>query len=140
MIRERSDFKSLDSADIMERLNTHEEQEQEKRDLYGSSQHKNHALKVVADSSFDGNAEEDSDDPDRLSKDLSLITKRFQHLNKKTQFQKKSSSNSGNSESSSKPVGEYTFFKCKKPGHFISDCPLWEAEIRASGRYDSGNY
>ena len=48
MIRECSDFKSLDSADIMERLNTHEEQEEEKRDLYDSSQRKNHALKVVA--------------------------------------------------------------------------------------------
>ena len=64
IIRERFDFKVLDSADIMERLNTHEEQEEEKRDLYGSTQRKNHALKVVADSSSDGNAEEDSDDPE----------------------------------------------------------------------------
>ena len=31
MIKERPDFKLLDSADIMERLNTHEEQEEEKR-------------------------------------------------------------------------------------------------------------
>lgn len=33
MIKERADFKLLDSADIMERLNTFEEQEEEKRDL-----------------------------------------------------------------------------------------------------------
>nr|XP_020184879.1 uncharacterized protein LOC109770581 [Aegilops tauschii subsp. strangulata] len=109
MIRERANFKTLNSADIMERLNTHEEQEEEKRDLYGSSQRKNHALKAVADSSSDGNAKENSDDPERLIKDLALITKRFQRLDRKSQFQKK-------------------------------DCPLWEAEIRASGRYDSGNY
>ena len=55
-------FKTLDSADIMERLNTHEGQEEEKRDMYGSSQRKNHALKVVADSSSEGNADEDLDE------------------------------------------------------------------------------
>ena len=123
MIRERADFKTLDFADIMEILNTHEEQE-EKRDLYGSSQRKNHALKVVADSSSDGNADEDSDDPERLSKDLAPITKRFQRFHKKSQFQKRSSSNSRGSKSSSNPTGEYTCFNCKKPGHFISNCPL----------------
>jgi hypothetical protein len=78
MIREHVDFKVLDSADIMERLNTHEEQEEEKRDLYGSSYNKNHALKAVAESSSEENGEEYSDDLERISKDLALITKRFQ--------------------------------------------------------------
>nr|XP_020155476.1 microfibrillar-associated protein 1-like [Aegilops tauschii subsp. strangulata] len=84
MIRERPNFMSLTSVDVMEKLNTHEEQEEGKRDLYGSSECKNHALKIVADSSSDGNAEEDSDDPERRSKDLALITKRFQHFHKKS--------------------------------------------------------
>jgi hypothetical protein len=80
MIHERADFKVLNSADIMERLNTHEEQEKEKRDLYGLSYQKSHALKAAAESSSEDNAEEDSDDPKRISKDLALITKRFQHF------------------------------------------------------------
>jgi hypothetical protein len=75
MIRERADFKVLNSADIMERLNTHEQQEEEKRDLYGSSHRKSHALKADADSSSEENPDEDSDDTERISKDLALITK-----------------------------------------------------------------
>ena len=98
MIREHADFKTLDSGDIMERLNTHKAQEEEKRDLYGSSQCKNHALKVVADSSSDGSSKEDSDGTGRLSKDLALIMKRFQRLHMKSQFQKKGSSNSNSSK------------------------------------------
>nr|XP_020191209.2 nucleolar transcription factor 1-like [Aegilops tauschii subsp. strangulata] len=140
MIRERPAFKSLNSADVMERVNTHKEQEEEKRDLYGSTQRKNHALKAVADASSDGNAEEDSDDLERLSKDLALITKRSQRFHKKRQFKKRSSSNSGGSKSALKLAGEYTRVKCKKPRHFIFDCPLLEAKIRASGRYDSVNH
>lgn len=56
MIWEQADLKNLDSADIMERLNIHEEQQKEKRDLYGSSHHKNHDRKAMADSSSEGNA------------------------------------------------------------------------------------
>nr|XP_020184586.1 RNA polymerase-associated protein RTF1 homolog [Aegilops tauschii subsp. strangulata] len=73
-------------------------QEEEKRDLYGSSHRKSHALKAVADSSSEDNAEEDSDDPERISKDLALTTKRFQHFRKKDLTQKKGSSNSGSSK------------------------------------------
>ena len=86
MIHEQADFKTLNSIDIMERLNTHMEQEEEKRDLYGSSDHKSHTLKAVVDSSSEGNAEEDSDDPERISKDLALLTKRFQQLHRKNMF------------------------------------------------------
>ena len=89
MIREHPDFKTLDSADIMERLNTHEEEEEEKRDLYGSSQRKNHALKAVADSSSEGNAEEDSDDQERFNKDLALITKSSSAFTREVSFRRK---------------------------------------------------
>jgi hypothetical protein len=87
MINGRPNFKSLDPADVMERLNTRKEQ-QEERDLYGSSYRKNHALKAAANSSSDAEeyADEDSNDPDSISKDLELVTKHFQHFGKKNQF------------------------------------------------------
>lgn len=48
MIQERANYKSLDPADILERLNTHEFQLAKKRDLYGSSYGKTRALKAKA--------------------------------------------------------------------------------------------
>ena len=48
MIQERADYKSLDPADILERLNTHEFQLAEKRDLYGPSYQRSRALKAKA--------------------------------------------------------------------------------------------
>ena len=68
MIRERVDFKLLDSDDIMERLNTHEEQVEEKRDLYDSSYQKSNTLKFVVESSSEYNADVDSDDPESTTR------------------------------------------------------------------------
>ena len=67
MIQERADYKMLDPADILERLNTHEFQQEENRDLYGPSYSRPRALKAKAISSSE---EEDSDcsigDPEEL--------------------------------------------------------------------------
>ena len=46
MIQERGDYKSLDPTDILERLNTHDFQLAEKRDLYGPSYGRSRALKA----------------------------------------------------------------------------------------------
>ena len=54
MIQERGDYKSLDPADILERLNTHEFQLAEKRDLYGPSYGRSRALKAKAVSESEG--------------------------------------------------------------------------------------
>lgn len=72
MINERPDYKSLKPSDIIERLNTHELQEDEKKDLYGSNYRKSHALKAALNSSSEKdeeNVDEDSDDPDSFGKD-----------------------------------------------------------------------
>ena len=54
MIQECADQKSLDPADILERLNTHEFQLAEKRDLYGPSFGRSRALKAKAISESEG--------------------------------------------------------------------------------------
>ena len=79
MIQERVDYKSLDPADILERLNTHEFQLAEKRDLYGSSYDRTRALKAKAVSeSEDEDSGSSLGDPEELSHDLALLVKKFQ--------------------------------------------------------------
>ena len=68
MIQERADYKSLDPPDILERLNTHEFQLAEKRDVYGSSYGRSCALKAKAVSeSEDEDSGSSLGDPDELS-------------------------------------------------------------------------
>ena len=120
MIQERADYKSLDPADILERLNTHEFQLAEKRDLYGSSYGRSRALKAKAVSeSEDEDSESSLGDPEELSHDLALLVKKFQKLSRRGCFGRPSRSN----DSSSSDYKRRLFHKCKKPGHYIQDCP-----------------
>ena len=79
MIQERGDYKSLDPADILERLNSHEFQLAEKRDLYGPCYGRSRALKAKEISSSEG---EDSGsslgDPEELSQELAMLVRKFQ--------------------------------------------------------------
>ena len=78
MIQERANYKSLDPADILERLNTHEFQLAEKRDLYGPSYGRSHALKAKAVS--ESKAEDSGSifgDPEKLSQELAMLVKKF---------------------------------------------------------------
>ena len=55
MIQECTDFKTLDPSDILERLNTHEFQLSEKRDIYGPNYGRTRALKAKVVSSSEEN-------------------------------------------------------------------------------------
>ena len=78
MIQERANYKSLDPADILERLNTHEFQLAEKRDLYGSSYGRSRALKAKAVSEFEGEDSGNSlGDPEELSQELEMLVRKF---------------------------------------------------------------
>nr|AAN37404.1 zinc finger protein [Triticum aestivum] len=127
MIQERGDYKSLDPADILERLNTHEFQLDEKRDIYGSSYGRSCALKAKEVSESEG---EDSGsslgDPEELSQELELLAKKFQKFSRRGHFGKSLRSN----DSSSSDYKKRLCHKCKKPGHYIQDCPQWEKESK----------
>ena len=102
MIQERRDYKMLDPLDILERLNIHEFQQEEKRDLYGSSYSRPRALKAKAVSSSE---EEDSDcslgDHEELRQELAMLVRKFQKLTKRGQFGKSSRQDMRKSKSSS---------------------------------------
>ena len=121
----------LDLADILERLNTHEFQQEEKRDLYGPSYSRPRALKAKAISSYE---EEDSDgsigDPEEFGQELAMLVRRFQKFTRRGQFGKSSRRDMRKSESSSEDYKKRTFHKCKKSGHYIADCPRWVKESK----------
>src|SRR4051812_40306958 len=50
---------------------------------------------------------------------------------KKSYSSRNSSHTSHRSSSRSSPTKDNCCYKCKKPGHFIAECPLWEAEFKA---------
>src|SRR4051812_45284794 len=97
MIKERTGFRDLVLADILERLTTFEMEEYEKRDVNGSRR-RTHALKAKASrpSSLDASSVSsgESDDPPSIAKDLAPF---MRHLNR---FQRKSSSSPRKNNSS----------------------------------------
>src|SRR3954462_4967615 len=131
MIQERPDFKTLDPADILERLNAHELKLSEKRDLYGTTP-KVRALKAKArKSSSDEESEADSDDPEALSRELALLTRKFQKFTQRNRFGGPSRSTSRRTkDDDSVDSRKRVCHKCKKPGHYIADCPRWEKEAK----------
>lgn len=84
MIQERGDYKSLDPADILKRINTHEFQLAEKRDLYGPSYGRSRALKAKAVSESE---REDSDsslsDPEELSQEVAMLVRKFHKFSRR---------------------------------------------------------
>ena len=78
MIQECGDYKSLDPADILERLNAHEYQLAEKRDLYEPSYGRSCALKAKAVSESEGEDFVSSlGDPEELSQELAMLVRKF---------------------------------------------------------------
>src|SRR3954466_9053242 len=143
MIKERTDYRMMVPADVLERLTTFEKEEDEKREI-NATRRKTHVLKAKASkhSSSEGcsTSGSESDDPSEIGKDLALIMKRF------NRFQRRNSSSSPRkSHSSKRSSDKYSSrnssakdnccYKCKKPGHFIADCPLWEIEHKSKNSH-----
>nr|XP_040251661.1 uncharacterized protein LOC120968753 [Aegilops tauschii subsp. strangulata] len=133
MIQERPDYKSLDPADILERLNTHEFQQAEKRDMYGPSYGRPHALKAKAKAKAISPSKEEeevsecsTDDAEEIGRELAMLVRKFQKFSKRNRFGKCSKYDSKNNEASARDYDKRTCHKCKKPGHYIANCPLWK--------------
>ena len=77
MIQECPDFKTLDPSDILERLNTHEFQLSEKRDIYGPNNGRTRALKAEVVSSSEEESNCSSKDPEDIGKELAMLVKKF---------------------------------------------------------------
>src|SRR3954469_19213598 len=141
MIEERPDLKTLDPADILERLNAHELKLSEKRELYGTTP-KVRALKAKArKTSYDEESEADSDDPEALSRELSLLTRKFQKFTRRNRFGVSSRSTSRRTkDDDSVDSRKRVCHKCKKPGHYIADCPRWEKEAKLKKKKKKRKY
>src|SRR3954470_3816012 len=142
MIKEKDNYKHITPVDVLERLTTYEMELEEKRDVNGT-RGRTHALKAKASrhssperSSASG---VESDDPSGIGKDLALIVKRFSRFQRKSSSSPKksyssrhSSNSSHHSSSRSSSAKDNCCYKCKKLGHYIVDCPLWEIENKAN--------
>ncbi|KAI5001102.1 hypothetical protein ZWY2020_011061 [Hordeum vulgare] len=130
-IQETLHYKMLHRADILKRLNTHEFQKDEKRDLYGPSYSRPRALKAKAISSSE---EKDLDgrigDPEEFGQELVMLVRKFQKFTRRGQFGKSSRRDMRKSESSSEDYKKRTCHKCNKSGHYIVDCPRWGKESK----------
>src|SRR4051812_24511165 len=139
MIKEKSNYKHLTPADVLERLTTYELELEEKRDINGTRR-RSHALKAKASrhSSPEPSSALGVESADPIGKDLALIVKRFNQFHqrsssspKKSYSSRHSISSSHRSSSRSSPAKDNCCYKCKKPGHYIVDCPLWKVEHKS---------
>jgi hypothetical protein len=65
-----------------------------------------------------------------IGKELAMLVRKFQKFSKKNRFRKSSRSCSKNDEASTRDYKKRTCHKCKKPGHYISECPQWDKEAK----------
>ena len=96
-------------------------------------------MKAKAISSSEEESDCSSGDPEDIGNELAMFVKKFQKFTKKKGFRKSSRSSSRNDEASPNDHKKRTCHKCKKPGHYISECPQWDNEKKKkkSKEYDS---
>jgi hypothetical protein len=100
--------------------------------MYGPSYGHPRALKAKAKTKAISSSEEEeeyessSDGAEEIGRELAMLVKKFQKFSKKNRFGKSSKYDSKNTgETFARDNNKRTCHKCKKPGHYIANCPLW---------------
>jgi hypothetical protein len=87
-------------------------------------------LKAKVVSSSEEESDCSCDDPEDIGKDLAMLMRKFQKFSKKNRFGKSSKYDSKKAKASSRDYKKRTCHKCKKPGHYMAECPQWEKESK----------
>jgi hypothetical protein len=105
--------------------------------MYGPSYGRPHALKAKAKAKVISSSKEEeesdcsSNGAEEICRELAMLVRKFQKFSKKSRYGKSSKYGLKNTgEASARDYKKRTCHKCKKSGHYIADCPLWEKESK----------
>ncbi|XP_037437519.1 uncharacterized protein LOC119304953 [Triticum dicoccoides] len=98
--------------------------------MYGPSYGGPHALKAKAKVKESSSKEEqeasecNTDDVEKIGREMAILVRKFQKFSKRNHFGKSSKYDPKNAEASARDYDKITCHKCKKPDHYVADCPL----------------
>lgn len=119
----------------MELLIVHEEQlEKERGQADSSSEDEGEIL-----SDYGNSNEEEYENQHTITRDLEMLTERLNSLRRRNMCLTRSPKDDSTSSSRRLPPLEISCYKCKNFGHYITDCPAWEMDVKPSRKWNALN-
>lgn len=124
-IKERPEYGSLSSAEIMELLISHEELEEKKESESDLNSLENLALDDEAEilPDYEGSVDEEFKNSNSITRELELLSERVNSLRQKNMYQGMSLEDNYMLSSGPKPPCDISCFKCKRFRHFYLRLP-----------------